>query len=227
MDSPNAHRFPDRMNSFMTTEHFTLQSARGIINGEIMSRVSIYFMTLSSVLIATAFLSQAPEMGELFVLFLAIAFPVVLLLGFFTLARLMMLSGMDAVYIRAINRIRHFYIRAAPEARVFLLFPPYDDDQSVLKYGGYEFSFWGGMLSAPNAVGMTNSIAATVLISALLIDRLEMSVAAFLPYSLAILVGAATAHTALALRISRSGVHKEYGTVKFPASDDSHPEATE
>lgn len=225
MEPPVSSDFPDRMNSFMTTEHFTLQAARGIINSEIMSRVSIYFMTLSSVLIATAFLAQAPAMDELFVLFLAIGFPVVLLLGFFTLARLMILSGMDAVYIRAINRVRHFYVQAAPEARAFLLFPPYDDDQSVLKYGGYEFSFWSGMLSAPNAVGVTNSIAATVLVSALLIDRLQMSVASFLPFSLAILVGVAIAHTALALRIARSSVQEEYRSVKFAAPDESRPDA--
>lgn len=225
MESPDSPKYPDRMNSFMTAEHFTLQAARGITNSEIMSRVSIYFMTLSSVLIATAFLAQAPDMDDLFVLFLAIGFPVVLLLGFFTLARLMILSGMDAAYIRAINRVRHFYVQAAPEARAFLLFPPYDDDQSVQIYGGYDFGFWSGTLSAPNAVGGTNSIATTVLVSALLIDRLQMSVVSFLPFSLAILVGVAIAHTALALRIARSRAHEVYRSVKFAAPDESPPDA--
>lgn len=219
MDSSNTLDLPDRMNAFMTTEHFTLQSARGIINGEIMSRVSIYFMTLSSILIATAFLAQAAEMDELFVLFLSIAFPVVLLLGFFTLARLMILGGVDYVYIRAINRIRHFYAQAAPEAYAFLLFPPYDDDQSIRKYGGYEFTFRSGLLSAANMVGVTNSIIASVLVSVLLIEGLELSVRGFIPFSVVIFLLIYFGQTYLALHFSRSGVHEEYRTVKYPAPE--------
>jgi len=35
MDIPSTPNLPERMmNGFMTTEHFTLQAARGIVNGE-------------------------------------------------------------------------------------------------------------------------------------------------------------------------------------------------
>ena len=53
-------KLPDRMNTFLTSEHFTLQSARGIVNGENSSRVTICFITLSSVIIASAFVAQIP-----------------------------------------------------------------------------------------------------------------------------------------------------------------------
>src|SRR3990172_1028068 len=136
METPQIPAYPERLNAFLTTEHFTLQSARGIINGEIVSRVNIYFTTLSSILIAAAFLAQIPQMSQLFGLFAAIAFPVAVLLGLFTLARLMVLGRVDTIYIRAINRVRQFYVQAAPEAQRYLLFPPYDDDRSVRAYGG-------------------------------------------------------------------------------------------
>ena len=71
---PATPNLPDRLNGFMTTEHFTLQAARGIVNGEIVSRINIYFTTLSSVLIATAFLAQRPELSQFFQLKLELAF---------------------------------------------------------------------------------------------------------------------------------------------------------
>jgi hypothetical protein len=39
---------------FMTTEHFTLQTARGVANAEISSRLQLYLGTLSSAIIALA-----------------------------------------------------------------------------------------------------------------------------------------------------------------------------
>ncbi len=41
----------------MTTEHFTLQSARGNINAEFVAQVNLYFLTLSSLVVALAFLT--------------------------------------------------------------------------------------------------------------------------------------------------------------------------
>ena len=39
---------------FMTTEHFTLQTARAVANAEITSRLQLYLGTLSSAIIAMA-----------------------------------------------------------------------------------------------------------------------------------------------------------------------------
>ena len=115
--------FPDRLNMYSTTEHFTLQSARGILMSESNNRVGVYFTTLASVLIASGFLAQLPAMAQMLTLLAWTAFPVTVLLGLFTFARLMELGRMDTVYIRAINRLRQFYVQAAPEASQFLLFP--------------------------------------------------------------------------------------------------------
>lgn len=221
MDRSPTINYPERMNVFLTTEHFTLQSARNIVNGEIMNRVTIYFATLSSVLIASAFLAQVPQMEELFGLFLWIAFPVLILLGLFTLARLIVLANMDSVYIRAINRIRQFYVRAAPEVQSFLLFPPYDDDQSTHIYGGYAANFRGNLLSASHAVIVTNSIVATVLVSALLSVSLGMTTLRFLPYGFGILVLIYILHGLIGYALARMDFRPEFRQVRFPAPPSS------
>ena len=43
---------------FMTTEHFTLQTARAVANAEITSRLQLYLGTLSSAIIALALTAQ-------------------------------------------------------------------------------------------------------------------------------------------------------------------------
>jgi len=225
METPSSHKFPDRMNTFMTTEHFTLQSARGIINGEIVSRVNIYFTTLASVLIAAAFLANIPGMDDLLKLFTWIAFPVTVLLGLLTLARLMVLGRMDSVYIRAINRIRQFYVRAAPEVTPYLLFPPHDDDRSARVYGGYAMNFRGNMLSAGNAVSVTNSIIATVLLSALISRAAGMTPLGFLPFGLGILVVVYFLQGLLGYTLARMDDRPEYVEVRFPAPQSGpHPD---
>ena len=46
---------------FMTTEHFTLQTARGVANAEITSRLQLYLGTLSSAIIALALTAAMPN----------------------------------------------------------------------------------------------------------------------------------------------------------------------
>ena len=43
---------------FMTTEHFTLQTARAVANAEISARLQLYMTTLSSAIIALALVAQ-------------------------------------------------------------------------------------------------------------------------------------------------------------------------
>lgn len=223
METPPTPEYPERMNSFMTTEHFTLQSARSILNGEIMSRVNIYFTTLGSVLIASAFLAQIAEMEAIFELFTWIAFPVTILLGLFTLTRLMVLGRTDFFYIRAINRIRQFYVQAAPEMERYLLFPPHDDDRSTRAYGGFATNFRGNLLSAAHAVSVTNSIVATVLLSALISGAAGMTAAGFLPFGLGILVLVYVLHGFVGFALARRDLEPEYGEARFPAPKPEPP----
>jgi hypothetical protein len=66
---------------FMTTEHFTLQTARGVANAEIISRLQLYLGTLSSAIIALALTAQLSGLGFAFRGFALVLLPVVFFLG--------------------------------------------------------------------------------------------------------------------------------------------------
>lgn len=221
MNPKTENKYPERMNSFMTTEHFTLQSARSIINSEISSRVTIYFTTLSSVIIAAAFVAQIPDMNQVFILFGSLAFPLVILLGFFTAARLGILSGMDAMYIRAINRIRHFYVQSASEVSQFMLFPPHDDDRSNGIYGGWSpASMRDNLLSSANAVVISNSIVITVLLGVIVTGYYKLSFLQFLPIGVVVFIVSYFLHYVVAILLVRPQFQAdEYLEIRFPASD--------
>lgn len=208
--------YPDGMYSFMTTEHFTLSAARGIINGEISNRINLYFTTLSSVLIAAAFIAQLDTMGSLFSLFGSIALPLLFLMGLFTLGRLITLGNMDMTYVRAINRIRHFYTLAAPPAAAFMLFPPHDDNKSVFTYGGYSIGFRGNLLSAGNTVSIANSLVGTLGIGALASGYFNVPVTQFLPFGVGAYFILYLLHGLVGVAISKLDIRPVYMESRFP-----------
>lgn len=210
-------KYSEGLFSFLTTEHFTLQSARGIINQEISSRVSSFFMTVSSVLIASAFLAQLPDNRMLFLLFSAVAFPLLFFLGELTFMRMMQLSYLDRVYVRAISRVRRFYIDAAPEAEKYLLFPAHDDDDSINQYAGYRFSALGNLLSIALIVGMVNIVNACVLLGIGLSSGLHWTILQILPLALILAVLLFPLQGMVAARIVRSSMYASHLNAVFPA----------
>lgn len=221
MSDQTKKKFSAGINTFMTTEHFTLQSARGIINYEIMARVNSYFTILSSIMIASAFLAQLSIDNQIFQVYYSIAIPISIVLGISTFSRLMELGAVDTAYIKAINRIRHFYTEAAPEMREYMVMPPFDDPISAGKYGGYQLSFKGAMLSAANSVGVVNSIVATVFLGIILgnFQLFNMTQGAFIGIGAFIVIY--ILQVRIALWIQRSDVPKEYLEVRFPPPEEN------
>jgi hypothetical protein len=83
---------------FMTTEHFTLQTARGIANAEISSRLQLYLGTLSSAIIALALTAQLSGLGLAFRGFALVLLPVVFFLGVVTHGRLLQVNAEWRLY---------------------------------------------------------------------------------------------------------------------------------
>jgi hypothetical protein len=108
----------------LTTEHFNLQTARMGTISEANGRSSLYLSTLSSAVIAIAFIGQASKLSDAFYLFALTLLPSVFLLGVFTVLRLVQMSIEDVVYLLGTFRIREYFVRLDPEAAPF--FPPTD-----------------------------------------------------------------------------------------------------
>jgi hypothetical protein len=119
---------------FMTTEHFTLQTARTVANAEISARLQLYMTTLSSAIIALALVAQLSELGRAFVGFALVLLPVVYLL------------------------------EVAPEMAPYFVLPATDDPWASLAAIGIRGrGWWQGLLTTALAmVLVVNSVLAGV-----------------------------------------------------------------
>jgi hypothetical protein len=112
---------------FMTTEHFTLQTARAVANAEITSRLQLYLGTLSSAIIALALTAQLSGLGLAFRGFALVLLPVVFFLGVVTHGRLLQVNAEWRLYGQGMNRIRHYFLELAPEMEPYFVLPATDD----------------------------------------------------------------------------------------------------
>jgi hypothetical protein len=124
MDEPTDPLARQLALSALTTEHFNLQSARVGTIAEANGRSALYLSTLSSAVIAIAFVGQASELGDTFYLFALLLLPPVFLLGVFSFLRLVQTSIEDMVYAVGSFRIRQYFLGLDPAAVPY--FPPTD-----------------------------------------------------------------------------------------------------
>ena len=121
----------------LTTEHYTLQSARAATTHESNGRASLYLASVGGGVVALAYVadthgtSSAPAQ-----LFAATVLAALLLMGLLTHQRLVHLAVEDAVLAQAIAAVRSAYLHAAPEIGPYLLLPTSDGRDGVLHSSG-------------------------------------------------------------------------------------------
>jgi hypothetical protein len=130
MDEPTDPLVRQLALTALTTEQFNLQSARIGTIAEANGRSTLYLGTLSSAVIAVAFVGQANQLGDTFYLFALTLLPPVFLLGVFSYLRLVQTSIEDMVYTVLSFRIRQYFLGLDPAAVPF--FPP-TDPQGITK----------------------------------------------------------------------------------------------
>jgi hypothetical protein len=91
----------------LTTEHWSLLSARSLGYTEAMNRASMFIAALSGAVVALALVAQATDFGTGFHAFALVLLPVVWFLGLATIVRLGQVNREDAVWVQGMNRIRH------------------------------------------------------------------------------------------------------------------------
>ena len=142
----------------LTTEHFTLQGARGSTIAESSARAAMYLGSLSASLVSLGFVAQISTTGDTFRVFALVVLPTLFVLGVFTFVRLVESSVEDIFYGRAINRIRNYYLeQAGPEARYFML-SANDDALGVLRNMGLTPSKWQMYVTSASAITVVNSV---------------------------------------------------------------------
>ena len=151
----------------MTTEHFTLQTARGAATTESSSRSALFLTVLSAALVAIALAAQVTTPHHVLLLAL-LALGVVFFLGLVTYLRVLENGIEDYLYVKEINRIRHFYVEVAPETAPYFVLSCHDDPESIHRSMGMQVRRWESLLTIAGAVGVVNSVVGGVLVAAAL-----------------------------------------------------------
>jgi hypothetical protein len=100
----------------LTTEHFTLQTARSATIAESNGRAILFLGTVSSSVVAIALVGQLSRFGAHFFAFALTLLPALVFLGIATYFRVLQNGLEDLHYARAINRIRKHYLGLDPTA---------------------------------------------------------------------------------------------------------------
>ena len=142
----------------LTTEHFGLQAAASTTVSEASSRASLYMFTLSSALVATGFSART----DAFVPLVATVLPVVVVLGVFTVVRLVDTGVQNVQVLAGIARIRAHYRTLSPGGAAF--FPEMGGDVAAagLAVMGLRRRRLVALFTAASMVSAINSVVAGV-----------------------------------------------------------------
>jgi hypothetical protein len=190
---------PDAQQSFMqalTTEHFTLQTARAVAVNEGNGRTALYIGALSSTLVALALVAQHSPLGEVFHAVALTVLPAVLFLGLVTYVRVLQSSIEDILYARAINRIRHFYTEIDPSKAHYFLLSGRDDFHGALANMCIRDSWTQFLFTLPSAVAVINALLAGVTAALAVVTTVGP------PLPVTVLAGMALGTTVLAFHLA-------------------------
>jgi hypothetical protein len=179
----------------LTTEHFTLQTARAVAVNEGNGRTALYVGALSSTLVALALVAQRSPLGEVFFVVALTVLPAVFFLGLVTYVRVLQSSVEDLIYARAINRIRHYYTEIDPTRAHYFLLSGRDDVRGALANMCLRDSWTQFLFTLPSAVAVINGLLGGVTVA--------LAVAtAGTPLPLTVLSGMASGTLVLAVHVA-------------------------
>jgi hypothetical protein len=189
---------PEQQQAFMqalTTEHFTLQTARAVAVNEGNGRTALYIGALSSTLVALALVAQRSPLGHLVHVVALTVGPAVFFLGLVTYVRVLQSSIEDVLYARAINRIRHYYTELDPTRAHYFLLSGRDDVRGALANMCLRDSWTQFLFTLPSAVAVINALLAGATFALAVVLAVEA------PLPVTVLTGMAFGTTVLALHL--------------------------
>jgi hypothetical protein len=122
--------------TILTTEHWSLLSARSLVYNEAFARTGMYLTFLSASLVALALLGQAMGFDRDFLGLAAVILGFDVFIGFATLGRVASASNDDLRCIAGMNRIRHAYLEIGPGLQPYFITSSYDDLKGILSTYG-------------------------------------------------------------------------------------------
>ena len=186
MDDPRAL-------TILTTEHWSLLSARSLVYNEAFSRAGMFLSFLAATLVALGLMSGAMGFSNEFIGISALVLGLDLFIGLATMGRVATATSEDIRFLQGMNRLRYAYHETVPGLEPYFITGRYDDVLGVFaKYGVdvqvmtwrsvvHGFTTVIGMLGVINAA-LTGVVAACLAILAIGegIQAVAIGVGAFL-----------------------------------------------
>ena len=144
--------------TFVTTEHFVLQTARSAGIAELNGRAGFYLAAVSSGLIALAFIGQLSRLGTGFYVFGLVLLPTLAFVGVATFERAVRNGVEDVQMAGRIDRIRQFYFDAAPQVARYLPPPGPDASWAMAREAGVSTPFWYQFLTIAGVLAVVDSV---------------------------------------------------------------------
>jgi hypothetical protein len=149
----------------LTTEHWSLLSARALVYNEAFSRAGMFLAFLSMSFVAIGLAGPALSFDRRFLDLASIILLFDMAIGLATLGRIFDARDDDLRAIQGMNRIRHGYVEMVPAVAPYLTTSIHDDMAGVLvTYGPNNFSglqsLIHGLTTTGGMVGLTVSLIA-------------------------------------------------------------------
>jgi hypothetical protein len=141
----------------LTTEHWSLLSARALGYQEMFGRATIFVSILSGTVVALALLAQAAHFGRGTLWFALPLLGVTLFIGLATFRRSVEINYEDARWIEGMRRLRSAYVEIVPAVRPFLL-----PDDARHPAGALGHGMLQRMPNFGSSLTTTSSVAATL-----------------------------------------------------------------
>lgn len=120
----------------LSTEHWSLLTARSLVYNESFTRVGMFFSILSATLVALGLVSTGTGFSDAFLIVAAFVLALDLFIGLATLGRVGAVSDEEMRYTQGMNRLRNAYLRIVPGLDQYFITSQFDDFDSVAAFYG-------------------------------------------------------------------------------------------
>jgi hypothetical protein len=123
--------------TILSTEHYSLLTARSLVYNEAFARAGMFLALLSATLVAVGLISTATGFSDDgFLTVVAAVLALDLFVGLASLGRIAAASGEDIRYLQGMNRLRHAYHQMVPGVERYFVTSHFDDIESVVSFYG-------------------------------------------------------------------------------------------
>lgn len=173
--------------TILTTEHWSLLSARSLVYNEAFARGGMFMTFLTGSLVALGFVSQGTGFTREFLVVAAALLAFDLLIGLVTLGRIMHATAEEFRALQGMARLRHAYFELVPGVVPYFSTSAHDDMAGILEAFGPPAgddsaltNLLHGLTTTPGLVGLICSIVAGALAAAVVLLAGGSAVAAIL-----------------------------------------------